>query len=309
MSPFVDGGVEVSIRRAGEGGGEERILATYVGPRYFDVLEIPMLAGRTFSSEEYLAAVPSRSVILGASTARRLFGEEDPLGELIEFLRQSGPGPRYRVVGIATDVRFSSSSLREGVEAMLYRPFGGDASVPASATIMVRARPGATDLGNVIRTTAAALDENVRVTGLQAHEDAVSRFYGGTTIMASLTGWLALLAAILAAVGLYGVVGVAADERMREFGIRVALGADSRVLLAAVAREAGGVVLAGLLLGMLGSFALGIVIESFLYGVSPLDPLSWILAALFLGVVAALAILGPARRAISLDPVEVLRAG
>ena len=192
---------------------------------------------------------------------------------------------------------------------MVYRPFGGDASVFELATIMVRARPGATDLGNVIRTTAAVLDENVRVTGLQAHQDAVSRVYGGTTIMASLTGWLALLAAILAAVGLYGVVGVAADERMREFGIRVALGADSRVLLAAVAREAAGVVLAGLLLGMLGSFALGIVIESFLYGVSPLDPLSWILAALFLGVVAALAILGPARRAISLDPVEVLRAG
>jgi ABC-type antimicrobial peptide transport system permease subunit len=147
------------------------------------------------------------------------------------------------------------------------------------------------------------------VTGLQAHEDAVSRFYGGTTIIASLSGWLALLAAILAAVGLYGVVGVAAAERTREFGIRVALGADSRVLLAAVAREAAGVVLAGLLLGMLGSLALGTLIESFLYGVSPLDPLSWTLAAALLGVVAALAILGPARRAITLDPVEVLRAG
>jgi predicted permease len=309
MAPFVDVGITSSIRPAGEDGGEVRILRTDVDPRFFDVLEIPILAGRTFSSEEYLASVPSRSVILGASTARRLFGEEDPLGELVEFPRQGVAGPRYRVVGVAGDIRFSSSSLREGVEAMVYQPFGGDASVFELATIMVRARPDARDLGNVIRTTAAALDENVRVTGLQAHQDAVSRFYGGTTIMASLTGWLALLAAILAAVGLYGVVGVAADERMREFGIRVALGADSRVLLAAVAREAGGVVVAGLLLGMLGSFALGIVIESFLYGVSPLDPLSWILAALFLGVVAALAILGPARRAISLDPVEVLRAG
>ena len=307
--PFVGGGITSSIRRAGESGGEERILMTDVDPRFFDVLEIPMLAGRPFTGEEYLAAVASRSVILGASTARRLFGDADPLGELVEFPRQSGPGLRYRVVGVAADVRFSRSSLREGVEAMVYRPFGGEASIPSSATIMVRARPGATELGNTIRTIAAALDESVRVTGLQAHEDAVSRSYGGTAIIASLSGWLALLAALLAAVGLYGVVGVAADERLREFGIRVALGADSRVLLAAVAREAAGVVLAGLLLGMLGSFALGIVIESFLYGVSPLDPLSWALAALLLGVVAALAILGPARRAITLDPVEVLRAG
>jgi predicted permease len=307
--PFVAVGISHQIDRAGESGGEDWFLGTDVGPRYFDILEIPILAGRAFTSEEYLATAASRSIILGAASARRLFGDADPLGELVEFPRQSGAGPRYRVVGVAADVRFSGSSLREGVEAMVYRPFGGDASIPGSATIMVRARSAATELGNTIRTIAAALDEDVRVTGLQAHEDAVSRFYGGTAIIASLSGWLALLAALLAAVGLYGVVGVAADERLREFGIRVALGADSRSLLAAVAGEAAGVVLAGLLLGMLGSFALGIVIESFLYGVSPLDPLSWALAALLLGVVAALAILGPARRAITLDPVEVLRAG
>jgi ABC-type antimicrobial peptide transport system permease subunit len=80
-------------------------------------------------------------------------------------------------------------------------------------------------------------------------------------------------------------------------------------LLAAVVREAASVVFAGMLLGAVGSFALGIVIESFLYGVGPLDPLSWTLAATLLGIVATLAIVGPARRAMSLDPVEVLRAG
>jgi ABC-type antimicrobial peptide transport system permease subunit len=174
---------------------------------------------------------------------------------------------------------------------------------------MARARPGAGNVGAVIRATAASVDENTRVTGLRPYMDAVARWYGDTALLAALSAATAVLAAILAAVGLYGVVGVAADARMREFGIRVALGAGPRTLMVAVVRQALGVVLAGLLLGAAGSYALGVLIESFLYGVTPLDPVSWALAALFLALVAAVAIIAPARRATALDPVEVLRAG
>jgi hypothetical protein len=309
-APFLSGRFSVSVRRVGASMTFEQVYGANVGARFFEVLGIATRAGRTFTEEEALSTAPGAPVILGAATARRLFGEADPLGELIEFEHEGDGGPRHPVIGIVEDVRFSSASLVGGMEPMVYRPFaeiGGDA-IPGEATFLVRSRPGNDDATRLIRATAASLDADARISSLQPYEDAIARFYGGTTIIASLAAWTAVLAALLAAVGLYGVVGVAADARMREFGIRAALGASPRSLLGAVVREAAGVVLTGLLLGMIGSWALGILIESFLYGVSPLDPLSWALAALFLGVVAALAIFGPARRATSLDPVEVLRA-
>jgi predicted permease len=310
MAPFLSTGISVSVRPAGESARAEPVLVAHVGPRFFEVLQIPQRAGRAFTDEEALGTVSSHAVILGASTARRLFGDADPLGELVTFEHEGASGPRRRVVGIVDDVRFSPSSLKTDVEALVYQPFAeAGGSIPGEATFLVRAGYGNDDVGRLIRATAASLDEDARVTGLRPYEGAVTRFYGGSPLIASLSSGMALLAAMLAAVGLYGVVGVAADARTREFGIRVALGAAPRTLLAAVVREAASVVFAGMLLGAVGSFALGIVIESFLYGVGPLDPLSWTLAATLLGIVATLAIVGPARRAMSLDPVEVLRAG
>jgi predicted permease len=309
MVPFLDGGVSATVRVAGDEGAGASVLSTPVGPRFFETLGIALRAGRSFTDEESFDPVRDHPVVLGALTARRLFGDGDPLGELVEFEHEQRAGIRHRVIGVVEDVRFTPSSLTADFEPLVYEPFPVAGQISAGATFMARARPGAGNVGAVIRATAASVDENTRVTGLRPYMDAVARWYGDTALLAALSAATAVLAAILAAVGLYGVVGVAADARMREFGIRVALGAGPRTLMVAVVRQALGVVLAGLLLGAAGSYALGVLIESFLYGVTPLDPVSWALAALFLALVAAVAIIAPARRATALDPVEVLRAG
>jgi predicted permease len=310
MIPFTSGGLMAPAIVAGEDeSAAKEGRMTYVGPGYFEVLRTPILAGRPFTDEEILATVPNEVVILGESLARSLFGEADPLGRLVRFPRHRDPERIYHVVGVAGDVRFSASSLTRAADPMSYLPFGAFGQVPGNATFVVQARPGADDVARVIRSTVATLDEDVPVTGLQSYSDLVTRFYGSSVTVALLTGVMSLFAAFLAAVGLYGVVGVAAAERVHEFGIRIALGADRRAMVRLVTGEAIGVVLPGLLLGLLGAFALGIVIEGFLYGVSPLDPLSWALATLLLALVATFAVAAPVRRATRVDPIEVLRAG
>jgi hypothetical protein len=205
MAPLRSGGIRSPAIVAGEDeAAAEDGRMTYVGPGYFEVLRTPIVAGRSFTSEETLASGPSEVVILGESLARSLFGEGHPLGELVRFPQGRDPERVYRVVGIAADVRFSPSSMTRGVDPMAYQPFSDLGSIPGDAFFMVRARPGAEDVGVLIRSTVAALEPE---------------------------------------------------------------------------------------------------------GVSPLDPLSWILATLLLALVATIAVAAPVRRATLVDPIEVLRAG
>ena len=309
-APFAGSGISTSARVAGEDdAGSREALMTYVGPGYFSVMQTPVVTGRGFTDDEVFTSAASEVVILSFSLARSLFGEADPLGQLVQFPRSRNVERRYRVVGVVGDVRFSSRSMTEDFDPLAYRPFGGDGTVPAAASFVVRARPGVADIARLIRSTAEAIDADLPVNGLQAQADLVNRFYGGSVMIASLTGAMSLLASILAAIGLYGVVGVSAAERMWEFGIRTALGADRRALFNLVAHEAMSIVFPGLLAGLIGAFALGIVIEGFLYGVSPLDPVSWVLATAMLACVTVAAIILPVRRATSVDPVKVLRSG
>jgi ABC-type antimicrobial peptide transport system permease subunit len=159
----------------------------------------------------------------------------------------------------------------------------------------------------LLTKTVREVDPNLPVIGLRSVEEVVSSSLTNERLVASLSSIFSLLATVLAAVGLYGVMAYSVVRRTREIGIRVALGAPTGTVIWRVFREAGVLVIAGLAIGLPMAWWLTRYVQSQLYGVLPGDPLTMTTAGLGLALVAALAVLLPARRAAQIDPVTALR--
>jgi putative ABC transport system permease protein len=272
-----------------------------VSPGYFKTLGIPLVAGRDFTETEYRATSNDKAGV--AIVSRRLAREVFPSGDAVgSHLVLSYPkGKIIEIVGIAGDVR--GRPVTNDPEPFLYLP----GSV-VWGSVSVRSTMPFAQTAAAIRQVARTLDPSLPPYDVEPMSAALDRVISEQRLFARLSGLFAGLAALLAAVGIYGMMAGAVAERRREFGIRLALGARARSVLTLVLRGALPIAGAGVVAGLAGSIALGEAIESRLYGVQASDPGTRIVVAAALIGLAFVASLVPALRASRIDPVQSLRA-
>jgi predicted permease len=308
--PFRCCGAGTRIRPAGDTAGE-RLLEPHsnmlLSPDYFQVLAIPVLRGRTFGPDDI--AAPGREgrpvVVLSESLARQLFPGEEAIGRRVEFPVRGREDRQFEVIGVVGDVHFGD--LTAPPEPVVYEPAGLDGFFFPSQYLAVKL-DGPLDVAAAAREIGARLDAALPVGTVMSMDEALADARAQWTLLAKLMSLLAAFAAVLAAVGLYGVVGFGVKARAREIGIRMALGAESSRVFRMVLRNTLGMTIAGLVFGLGGAVALARVLESRLFGVAPFDLSVWTVAAAGLVLIALLAAWMPARRATRVDPAQTLRS-
>jgi len=272
-----------------------------VAPGYFRTLGIPLLAGRDFDADDTAKSTPV--VILSQAFARYLFEDANPIGR---HLQLGSNDTHAEVVGVVADARIND--LREKPPHILYAPFaqGGDDFTRESA-FFVRARGDQHRVMAGVRGIVKQCDPNLPVERLTSMQVLIDDSIYTDRLMATLAVAFGSLAALLAAVGLYGTISYSVLRRTREFGIRLALGAQPRLLLLSVFRETGWLIVIGVIIGLPASWLLARLAESELYGVRAHDPLALAGATLLILCVGLAAGLAPAIRAMRIEPVSALR--
>jgi predicted permease len=271
-------------------------------PDYFRAMSIPLRQGRAFTESDRLGAV--RVLLISETAARLFFPQGDAIGQKIKLGASAGYEKNQgEIVGIVGDVRHF------GVDAptppTFYAPLAQ--SGLDSATIVLRAQGPAAGLTQPARKVVQALDRDALVSEPVAMQTLVSSALGQRRFYMFLLAGFAALALALAAVGLYGVISYSVAQRTQEVGIRVALGATSREVVAMVMRQGLQLAAVGLAIGLFLALLLKSLMKTFLVGVSPTDPVTLAATALLLLLVAVLASYLPARRAARVDPTVALR--
>jgi predicted permease len=271
-------------------------------PELFRTLRIPLLAGRGLA-----ATGAEDEVVISRTLARQLFGDADPLGRKILGPSFDGPTPvSYTVVGVVGDTRVHALRASEP-DPVIYRSIMAVESWRTWTTVLVRSPRPASEVGAAVREAVTALEPSLAIYRTETLSASVAETISEERLLARMAMLLAALAAVLAAVGLYAVVSYSVAQRTREIGIRMALGARLRAIVALVSREATPLVGGGILLGVLVAIGASRVLESRLFGVARLDPLVYGAAAGLFALTAAIALWGPLRTAGRVDPTEALR--
>ena len=272
-------------------------------PGYFETLGIPLLQGRDFDERDAReGAVPT--VIVNETFANRYWPGENPLGKRLAY--GSGPSeenPWMEVVGVAGDVRHYglNSEIREG----FYRPHG---QYPVgSLALAVKTRGDPLDLVDAVRRQIWTIDPDLPPYQIQTMERVVQQRNWEPTLYSWMFGIFSLIALVLAALGVYGVVAYSVAQRTREFGIRMALGAGSGRVVGMVVRQGGLLAAIGLVAGVAASLGLMRFLQSIMFGINPTDPAIYAVTAATMAAVAMVASYLPARRATHIDPVIALR--
>lgn len=285
------------------------VCENFVTEDYFQTVGVPIVRGRGFTRAETLTtATPVGSpVILSETLARRLFGEADPIGRRVAVpATRSQPSHDRLVVGIARDVR---SPLAAKPETFLYTPFAmGESYSAMRPVLLVRSDRPVRDVAERVKAHTAAIDPSLALGPPLTLEGSLARMLANRRVFAWVLTLLGGLGFVLAAVGLYGLLAQIVSERTREFGIRMAIGADRRHVVSLVARLALWVAVLGGAAG-LGLAAFGSqLVETQLVGVGRFDLGVYAVSAALLVAVILAACLIPAQRASKVNPVEVLRS-
>ena len=286
-----------------------RIGTQDVTPEFFAALDVPLLAGRAFDSRD--ASDGAQVLVVNDRASQQLFG--GPTAAIGQRVRL-GSGPWREIVGVVGNVRSSFfNTLEWRTDPILYRP-----SAQAFSTVD---NPSATSFGFVlhirssralslgeVRNAAASVSSRAAVTELQRVADAIGIATRQPALRMRLLFAFSIVSLLLAAIGVYGIVSQAVAYRRREVAIRIAVGAAPLAIVATVTRRVLVTGIVGLIVGLLGAFMLSSTLEAILYGVRSHDLLSFGVAGVSLLAVTAIAALIPARRAVRVDPVSVLRA-
>ena len=270
----------------------------FVTPGFLETLRIPLLEGRRIEATDTAAA--PEVVVVNESFARTVFRHGDVLGRRI---RLTSPRTGWAtVVGVVGDVR--EFGLDQRLEPIMYFP---EAQLPTEGmSYVVRSAAPYAEASRDALAALQAVDAQVPVFGVQPYQSLLSASVAGRRFSLVLVATFALLALVLAAIGLYGVVAYSVRQRTREIGVRMAIGADPRKIAGLVAGESARMVGVGLGVGLLVALATARLLAGYLYGVGPADPLALAAAALVLAAAAVLATAVPVRRATRVDPVVAL---
>lgn len=277
-------------------------LTTYATAGFFEAMGLEIVQGRSFTPDEHRGQ--PRAVVVNDVFAKKLGGE--PLGKLVE-LRADGPeGTSVRtdamVVGIV-----AATSPRPLFSRLPHLLYPAPMRHEPARDLLVRFDGDAAGMAAAVRAIVSGLDQRLPIGDMATGEQLRRRRHTQDYTVARTVSILGILALVLAAAGLYGVVSYAVTLRQKEIGIRMALGAASPRVLGLVLRQSLVPVLLGTLLGAAGATVIGSLVRSRLYGVSPMDPVAFTAAALLLLVTMTIASLAPARRAARVDPIQVLR--
>ena len=270
-------------------------------PDYFRVMGIPLQAGRLFTAHDNLSA--PRVTVISQAFARMYFPNQDPLGKQLTFgFPFENVGVR-EIVGIAGDVR--DVALGEAPKPMMYVPF--DQAPFWGGNLIVKSALGMSTVAGAVRRQVREIDKDLPVTDVAMLPDGIEASVAQPRFRTLLLGLFAAMALALAAVGIFGVISYSVSRRTNEIGIRVALGAQSSDVLRQVLGEGARLAVAGLALGLAGAIAATRFMGTLLFGVKPVDPLTFAAVAAVLAGVTLAACYIPARRAMRVDPIVALR--
>jgi putative ABC transport system permease protein len=313
----VEAGIDLPFRSV----GKPPVRGEYTGeaqwrslsPHYFDVFKIPLLRGRAFTESDGGAA--SRVVIINDAMAKKFWPKEDPIGQQVVIGKGLGPQfeePAREIVGIVGNVRENGLG-NAGIEVM-YIPQAqmteGLTQLAANVIPLSWAARTATAPASfriALERELHAVDGQITVSHPRTMEQVLAGAVARTNFNAVLLSIFATAALVLAAIGLYGLMSYSVDQRTREIGIRMALGANRATMLRAVLREAMTLAGLGVVIGLGLAYGLTRLLASLLFGVKASDPYAFAIVAAILTLVAAVAAIIPARRATTIDPAIALR--
>ncbi len=282
------------------GAAEGASKFTWVSPDYFKTMGIPLLSGRGLSNDD--TATSPRVAIVNQRFIRQFSSGADPIGQTLRTSPEPGyPATVYQIVGVIPDTKYND--IRGDTPPMVFAPASQYPAQRPWTAIMVYSNIFPEQ---AIRRKMAQAHPEV-VTDLADFQAGIREGIVREKLMAMLSGAFGLLAALLAMLGLYGVISFTVARRRNEIGIRVALGADRRQVVFMVMREAGTLLVIGLVIGAALSAVAGRGATSLLFGLKPSDPLSLAVSVLLLTLVALFASYIPARRAAKVDPMVALR--
>jgi predicted permease len=279
-----------------------RSFWTLVGPDYFSTLGMPLLQGREITAAD--AVRRAQVCVVNESFARRFFPNSSPLGH---HVTNEYPTTRetYEVVGVVADAREQRPDQMRGPRfyANIHHPIGAVDDV----TFLLNTPGEPTTVASAVRQSLQQIDRNLPVLALRTIDEQIDRRLITERLLAQLAAFFALVALLMAAIGLYGVISYSVSRRQGEIGIRMALGASAWNVLRMVLGETLGMVALGVIIGLVSALAVGRLISTRLYGVTPADPVSILTAVLVILGTAILAGHIPARRASRIDPMACLR--
>jgi predicted permease len=272
-------------------------------PQYFATIGIPVVSGRVFNDLDTEESMP---VVVINQAMTKYWDKTDPIGSRISPIGPANaPRVWYTVVGVVGDVR--QFGLTQDTVAQVYLPLT-QSPFGIAGQILVRTAGDPASFGNVLRSTVYSVDPNQPVENVRTLDDLRSEALAAPRLTATLLGIFAALALLVTLAGIGGVIATSVQQRTKEFGLRMALGARRDSVLMMVVRQGLTLVLIGLVLGIAGALAAGRVLSAYLYQTAPRDPMIYAgVAAVFIlaGIVACLI---PARRATTVDPLIALRA-
>ena len=285
-------------------GEEPRIMYYSISPGYFRTMQIPLLKGRVLTERDMRDK--AGVIVVNETLARRFWPGQDPLGEQLSLglsLDQEGEPEAYEIVGIVGDVRHRG--LDREVFPQIYVSYRQQTW--AFMSFVVRSNRDPLSLVGGIRNQTLAVEKNQPVYNFQTMEQYLLDSVGQRRFSMMLVGLFALVALLLATMGVYSVVSYSVTQRTHEIGIRLALGAKRGDIFRLILGQGLGLTLMGVGVGLGGAFALTRFLESLLFGVATTDPLIFTAVPAFLLAVALLACYIPARRAMKVDPMVALR--
>ncbi|HWW86631.1 MAG TPA: ABC transporter permease, partial [Vicinamibacterales bacterium] len=279
-----------------------------VSAGYFATVGTPIIMGRGFDDRRDTAG-SEKVAVVSETFARTFFAGPNPIGQVFQ-VEEGEPRPLYQIVGVAKDAKYED--LREQFPPIVFLPTSQSDSGAAAEgpprfdTVVLRSRAPLTTITAEVTTAVAAMNPSIGLE-FETMRNQVSQSLAREKLMATLSGLFGGLAALIAAIGLYGVMSYMVTRRRSEIGIRMALGADRREIIRMVMREAGLLVGSGIALGLVAAIVAARAAMTLLFGLTPGDPSTLIMAAAGFGVVALVASYLPAIRASRLQPTEALR--
>jgi putative ABC transport system permease protein len=281
--------------------GDQRV----VSPGFFPTLEVPLIKGRNFTEQD--GTTGAQVVIVDEEMVKRYWPNVDPIGKRVTF----NDPQRDSVINWMTVVGVVGHTKHEGLDAenrvQLYHPYHRYGFIGNGMSFAVRTVGDPNRAVPAVRSALHAIDQDVPISNISTMDANIANSLGQRRFAMMLLGLFAVMALVLASIGIYGVMSYAVTQRAHEIGIRMALGAARQRVLGMVMRQGLTLVGLGVVIGVAGAFGLTRLIASQLYGVRPTDPATFVLVAVTLVGVAALATFIPAMRATRVDPVVALR--
>ena len=309
--PFGGGAVrqiEIDGRAAVPGDRLPEVTMVSVGSRYFDAIAVPLVRGRAFTSDD--GGTGRQVAIVNLRLATVYFKGQDPIGHLIRLSQNTARNEKdewLTIVGLAPNVRQRNNNQEREPDAVAYIPHRQNTAMARAANVLARMRTPPAQATRTLYEAMKGVDPDQAMSAPLTMDDALAQNRWLLRVFTTMFMVFAVIALVVAAVGLYAVTAYAVTQHTREIGVRLALGAQPGPVIWLFLKRSLVQLAIGVTIGLAAAVALGRVLQSFLVQTSAHDPLTLVSIVVLLTVVAVAACIGPARRATRLDPLTALR--